>query len=73
MKEKKIKNVLLVEDNLVYREIDKIQFTHPNYHIDIAKGIAIATKELNKKFYSLILNNLYLPENIGSEAIKFIY
>ncbi len=65
-------NILIVDDNTVMCQTLKDILTEDGYKITGVGTIALARKELAKKFYNLALVDFKLPNGSGLELLKEI-
>lgn len=62
-----IKNILLVDDEMIHRDIGKILLS-PHYQVDFAENGLEAIRKCERKQYDLILMDLHMPKMNGEQA-----
>ena len=65
-------NVLVVEDSLTVRNLEKRYLTLFNFNVFTAKDVKEAIKVLKKESINLIITDLTMPNISGEELIKFV-
>ena len=69
---KKVKKILLVEDNIINQKLTQNLLINNGYEVDVAENGEVAVKKFEQQVYDLILMDIQMPVMDGITASKEI-